>query len=170
MLSAVACQLWSRPNIPAQSWGPCREPGAPRPSTIASSVFKTGYKLEQALWLSFQACMCRATGRLKLQLVRLATRWTPRASASLFPHMLLLRVQMKILIFFFFLLLGCSGLQQLGVTVQNTQRQWRVNSLGHSLCGRFLFPHWVFVRRWWDITLACLLKQHLIIIQSSKEF
>ena len=35
LLSAVACQLWCRPNLPAQWWGPCRElGGAPGPAPL----------------------------------------------------------------------------------------------------------------------------------------
>lgn len=158
----MACQLWSRPNIPAQSWGPCREPRAPRPSILASSVFKTGHKLEGPSWLSFRACMCRATGRLKLHLVHPASRWTPSASAFFFTQMKIMKIP--------------TGMPRSpGCDCAQIQSRQRINTLGHLLCGKFprsfLFPHWVFFfQRQWDITLTCLLKQHLIINQSSKEF
>lgn len=70
------------------SEAPTGSPGAHRPCTTASFVFKTGYRQKTFLRLSCCACICRATWG----------RWTPKPSsghqvctgavACLFPHML----------------------------------------------------------------------------------
>lgn len=90
--------------------------------------------------------------------------WPPgerHARRPLFPHSLLLRVQMKVRIFF----------PHWDAPVPNkwscdrapTQRRGRVNSPAYFLFCNFLFSYQVCFERGWDFTHVCLLKQHFII-------
>lgn len=84
------------------------------------------------------------------------------------PHSLLLRVRMKVWIFFSHW--DAPVPNKWSCDCRQTQRRWRVNSPEYFLCCNFLFSYQVCFGRGWDITRVCLLKQRFIINQSSREF